>query len=229
MSDDEETKHGDTDMLQEQEVVQQQQSAAPTLSKSWAIKTAHVPTFTGGKITHCHTHGLSSETSEIPFMLLPVGGDVAIVDANKGIKLGTVRGEDSPHADDEDEEEGIDADAITAYALSWNDQIILTCSHNSILRQYALGKPSSSSLVSLLKTWGKSGHTLPVTELEFHKSSVFCATGSVDGSVRIWDVRGAYVTHVFCGRIWRRQWDALCHCYAMAVRYAAIDNNHWSG
>jgi U3 small nucleolar RNA-associated protein 13 len=208
--------------------------AAPTLSKTWAIRAAHVPTFTGGKITHCHGKGIyvpivakaataeSDDTASVlptpastPFLLTPVGGDVAVVDAARGVKMGTVRGQDSPlgggRDEDGEEEDGSDADAITAYALSGNDQIILTCSYNSLIRQYTVREPkdassvtagatakeSSSSPVQLIKTWGKSGHTLPVTEIEFHRSNIFAATGSVDGSVRIWDVRGAYVTHVF--------------------------------
>jgi U3 small nucleolar RNA-associated protein 13 len=211
--------------------------AAPTLSKTWAVKAAHVPTFTGGKITHCHGKGIyvpvapkgpatatdesDEDPSELPtpsstpFLLLPVGGDVAVVDAARGVKMGTVRGKDAPLTggadDDGEEEDGIDADAVTAYSLSGNDQIILTCSHNSLIRQYAVREPpkettgtaksvstkESSSPIQFIKTWGKSGHTLPVTEIEFHRSNIFAATGSVDGSVRVWDVRGAYVTHVF--------------------------------
>jgi len=222
--------------------------AAPTLSKTWGVRAAHVPTFTGGKITHCNTAGIATTKSALvaatatggsdetavavastatatvtvnttPFLLLPVGGDVAVVDASRGVKIGTVRGKDIVGEDEDDQDEGIDADAITAYALAGNDQILITCSHNSLLRQYAVrdansstganntvavAASSSSSLesatqppVKLIKTWGKSGHTLPVTALEFHRSNIFVASASVDGSVRVWDVRGAYVTHVF--------------------------------
>jgi U3 small nucleolar RNA-associated protein 13 len=202
--------------------------AAPILSKSWAVQTAHVPTFTGGKIRHSsgttftavtaiindtrsstdHDQGLSEPALQAngAFLLLPVGGDVAIVDAQLGVKRGTVRGQsdDAIWAQDDEldeDQDGIDADAITAYALAHNDQTIVTCSHSSLLRQYALlptrTTPQHAKPAQLIKTWGKSGHTLPVTELAFHRSNVFCATGSVDGSARVWDVRGGFCTHVF--------------------------------
>ncbi len=44
-------------------------------------------------------------------------------------------------------------------------------------------------------SFGKSGHSLPVTKVSFHPSGIFFATGSVDGLVKIWDTRNNYATH----------------------------------
>jgi WD40 repeat protein len=44
-------------------------------------------------------------------------------------------------------------------------------------------------------SFGKSGHSLPVTKVAFHPSGIFFATGSVDGFVKVWDVRNGYATH----------------------------------
>jgi len=44
-------------------------------------------------------------------------------------------------------------------------------------------------------SFGKSGHSLPVTKVVFHLSGIFFATGSVDGLVKVWDVRNGYATH----------------------------------
>lgn len=167
-------------------------SKMPSLSKSWYNSASHVPTFTGGKVSHCHKHDPDSPAD--PFLLLPVHGDLAIVDAVRGVKLGTIRGEDALGEED-DEDDGVDFDAITSYALTHKDQTIITCTRNNILNQYSISDDDRST--KLVKTWGRSGHSLPVTNMEFHISDVFLATGSVDGTVRVFDVRGAFVTHVF--------------------------------
>mmetsp|Transcript_7549 Transcript_7549/g.22069 ORF Transcript_7549/g.22069 Transcript_7549/m.22069 type:complete len:1079 (+) Transcript_7549:194-3430(+) len=211
------------------------------LSKSWSVASAHVPTFTGGRVTHSYHNtaqkGGSDDPDEIdrrhknPFLLLPVHGDVAVVDATKGIKLGTVRGGSGADAaggysgadvgDDDDEEDGVDQDGIMAYALDHGNRCIMTCARNNMLRQYSIirtvreedlsemdeiDKPEDDEESSdkkimtkteLVQTWGRSGHTLPVTTMAYHDSDIFLATGSVDGTVRIWDTRGRYVTHVF--------------------------------
>jgi hypothetical protein len=148
-----------------------------SLSKSWVIKSAHVPTYTGGKVSHCHKS--DEELSGSPFLLLPVHGDLAVVDAGRGVKLGSLRGEDA--LDDDDEDEGADLDAITSHVLDNKNQMIITCTRNNVLHQYSISEDDRST--KLTKTWGRSGHSLPVTQMEFHMSNVFLATGSVDLSL----------------------------------------------
>jgi len=214
----------------------------PALSKSWAVASAHVPIFTGGNFVPFQLSPQSSTSAagtadrseakkddesmeiddaddhtRIPCLLLPVNGDVVVVDANRGVRLGSVRhgntigNSNLSNQGDEFDDEGVDGDAITAYALSRNNKILITCTHNHLLRQYALeaeqlatdssqNSAFSSSMkvsIQLQKTWGKSGHSLPVSLMEFHRSNVFVATASVDGTVRIFDVRGGHVTHIF--------------------------------
>ncbi|KAL7542928.1 hypothetical protein ACHAXR_012213 [Thalassiosira sp. AJA248-18] len=62
-------------------------------------------------------------------------------------------------------------------------------------------QPSFQSVTSITDpakvafSFGKSGHSLPVTKVAFHPSGIFFATGSVDGLVKVWDVRNGYATH----------------------------------
>mmetsp|Transcript_5657 Transcript_5657/g.11742 ORF Transcript_5657/g.11742 Transcript_5657/m.11742 type:complete len:1031 (+) Transcript_5657:13-3105(+) len=202
---------GDVMDIEDKQVDDQEEASASkpqtSLSKSFAIRTRHDATFTGGKVTHCYTTGLETtgddDAERRPFLVLPVGGDLAFVDAKRGTSLGSVRGLANGTVGEDDNDQ-VDMDAITVHALSYNDQILMTCSHNNIIRQYSVEKlPSKegenkvASVVSLTKNWGKSGHALPTTLMQFHLSNVFLATGSVDGTSRIWDVRGGYMTHVF--------------------------------
>lgn len=178
------------------------------LSKSWSIQSSHVPIYTGGKLTLSSTTSKDEDDETSPFILLPVSGNLALVDAARGRRLATVRPDnDGQDDDDDDEDDGIDRDAITSYCLSHKtSDLLVTCSQNLILRQYAIQKDDTNNndqqqqpcmTLELVKTWGRSGHTLPVTQMAMHTSNTFVATGSVDGTVRIWDVRGGFCTHVF--------------------------------
>merc|ERR1712166_1460804 len=121
---------------------------------------------TGGKVTHSYSNivvegnnddeDVDDKTTALnPFLLLPVHGDLAIVDARKGIKLGTVRGGSGLDAsgengtgedfdnDDDDEDEGVDQESITSYALDHKNQFIVTCSRNNMLKQYSVIRSST--------------------------------------------------------------------------------------
>lgn len=49
--------------------------------------------------------------------------------------------------------------------------------------------------VSLLKTL--KPHITPVVTIEVDNTSTLVATGSADGVIKVWDIRGAYLTHTF--------------------------------
>src|SRR5436853_3649344 len=68
------------------------------------------------------------------------------------------------------------------------------------MRVYAL-KPSLTSssaiLVELLRTL--KPHQSPVVTVAVDETSTLLATGAADGVVKVWDIRGGYVTHTFRG------------------------------
>jgi WD40 repeat protein len=205
----------ETSIQQEQP---QNENTKPTLSKSWTEQSAHAPSYSGGKVTLCntrgtrHLYGYNDDTKEdnttTPFILSPCAGDLTLIDAVRGVKARTIReGCSGPGGDDEDEEEdeSLDTDAIVTYALSSNDCDLITASRNNILRHYDIsGSPSHSYSgadgrggAKVRKVLGRSGHELPISCIEFHCSGIFFATGSIDGNVKVWDLRGGYATHSF--------------------------------
>ncbi|KAI8813629.1 WD40-repeat-containing domain protein [Cladochytrium replicatum] len=50
---------------------------------------------------------------------------------------------------------------------------------------------------TLLRSW--KAHEAPVLAMDFDSTSTLLATGSADGSVRVWDIDGGFCTHVFRG------------------------------
>lgn len=214
------------------------------LSKSWSLQSSHVPIYTGGNIATASVEVITriktiqtdegdvQETAEaraVQLMLLPVAGNVSVVDAASGRRLASLRPETEMAIadDDDDDEDGVDYEAITAFCCTHGNEFehsipkvkpqddhvrIFTCSRNLLLRQYRLLPPPAlsshisedNSIDASLKCWtvelehnfGKAQHTLPVNLLCLHSSCAFLATGSVDGTVRVWDIHRRYVTHV---------------------------------
>ena len=205
-----------------------QKAPKPTMSKSWSELSSHAPSYTGGKVTLCHTRGTKNlygcneenndgsmsleeiATNKQVFLLAPCSGDLSLIDAARGIKARTIREgcSDAINAGDngqDDDHERLDDDAIVAYALAPNDCDLITTDRNNVLRHYDIsGSPSHSYMgadgkgpAKVRKVLGRSGHDLPISCIEFHCSGIFFATGSVDGNVKVWDLRGGYATHSF--------------------------------
>ena len=204
--------------------IKQEQSLKPaTLSKSWTQVSAHSPSYSGGKVVSCvgkgirnlyglhdgqeekdqaneEGEGILSTNKVTPFILAPCGGDLSIIDADRGIKVRTIRNgyagtinnitslnnEEDHQEEDNDDNEFIDTEAIVSFALAPNDIDLVTSCRNNILRHYDLSStPSNVNLSSsdgkgshpVNKILGKSGHQLPVSHIEFHCSGIFFATG----------------------------------------------------
>ena len=67
------------------------------------------------------------------------------------------------------------------------------------MRIYALTLSASDDLIEpeLLRTL--KPHTAPVVVSAVDRTGTLLATGGADGVVKVWDTRGAYVTHTFHG------------------------------
>merc|ERR1712166_835074 len=140
------------------------------------------------------------------------GVKLGTVRGGNGYNIGI---DDDGNGEDVDEEEdGVDQEGITSYALDHNNQFLVTCSRNNMVQQYSVSSEleedddddddemedmneeglstKTRKLITktkLLQTWGRSGHSLPVTIMAYHDSNIFLATGSVDGTISIHNLR----------------------------------------
>jgi len=141
----------------EDEVMNTSSSQQPAISKSWAALTTHSPCYTGGTVAFSHENNLSStasdEESPQPFILAQRGGDVSIIEAATGLLLRTVRkgaafeggfalDENENEDEDDAEEEMLDAEAITAFALSPNNREMIAVTRSHLVRKYNLAVPA---------------------------------------------------------------------------------------
>jgi U3 small nucleolar RNA-associated protein 13 len=188
------------------------------LSKSWTMKSVHGPLYTGGKIVVIPPDTvLQNQTSVIVTQVL---GDVCFTDLSTDERLCNLQelenGDNPIVSEDSDYNDNVtnnkyDRNAITAYGITDNYTAMMTCTQSNLLRFYTIlpmdrkaqeSELSSKKQISLQKRWSqRSGHSLPVTDIQFHSSHALAATAAVDGTVRVWDVRNpqqsAFVTHVF--------------------------------
>lgn len=77
---------------------------------------------------------------------------------------------------------------------------LIVCSRSMSMRIYALtfaGDAAISQDPVLLKTLRP--HSSPVITIAADQSGTLAATGSADGTIKVWDIRGGYLTHTFRG------------------------------
>ncbi|KAI5921358.1 WD40-repeat-containing domain protein [Camillea tinctor] len=129
------------------------------------------------------------------------GGAIAIEDGAR--ILATTLGEDAILTDLKTGKhitkvEG-DGELISTLILTPSASHLIICSRSLSMRIYALNRtPSSDSIEPQLVRTVKP-HSTPVVVLAVDKTSTLLATGGTDGSVKVWDISGGYVTHTFRG------------------------------
>ncbi|KAG8145348.1 hypothetical protein E2320_011902 [Naja naja] len=126
------------------------------------------------KIESFYTGGPIQVTQAGDYMFCACGSKVNIVDIETG---------DIVHSIEQDDET-----EITVFALSDDDEILVTGSQALLLKQWDwLGNKCT-------RTW-KAVHTAPVASMTFDPSSTLLATGGCDSTIKIWDIPRQYCTH----------------------------------
>lgn len=114
-----------------------------------------------------------------------LGEEVVITDLGTGELLARIEG---------------DGEVLTVISLTPSATHLIACSRSLSMRIYTLQQLEDGSPLinaTLMKTL--KPHTTPVITAVIDRTGTLLATGGADGVVKIWDIRGGYVTHTFHG------------------------------
>ncbi|KAL9617430.1 MAG: hypothetical protein Q9160_007787 [Pyrenula sp. 1 TL-2023] len=92
-----------------------------------------------------------------------------------------------------------DGEPSTSLAISPSASHLVICSRSLSMKVYALNQPEDDNKIeaSLIRT--VKPHTTPVVSVAIDPTGSLLATGAADGSIKVWDIKGGYVTHTFHG------------------------------
>jgi U3 small nucleolar RNA-associated protein 13 len=133
------------------------------------------PIYTGGDVAIA-ANGRTLATS--------LGEDVSITNLQTGVSLARVEG---------------DGEVLTALLLTPNATHLIACSRSLSMRIYALDEEEASGAIDATLVRTLKPHTTPVVSATVDSTGTLIATGSADGVIKVWDIRGGYVTHTFRG------------------------------
>lgn len=124
-----------------------------------------------------YSGGAVAVTSDAAWLATTFGSDVHIVESLTSRILHKIRG---------------DGEDVQSLTLARDDTFLITASRSLSLHFYAL--PEMDHVRTIPKA-----HEAPVALMAVDPTSSLVATGSADGSVKVWDIRKGYCTHVFRG------------------------------
>ncbi|KAI2621730.1 U3 small nucleolar RNA-associated protein [Hypoxylon sp. NC1633] len=131
------------------------------------------PIFTGGAV---------SLENGARVLATTLGEDAVLTDIKTGKHITTVEG---------------DGELISTLTLTPSGSHLIICSRSLSMRIFSLKKSGDSIEVQLIRTL--KPHATPVVVLAVDRTSTLLATGGTDGSIKVWDINGGYVTHTFRG------------------------------
>ncbi|KAJ5711511.1 hypothetical protein N7488_005667 [Penicillium malachiteum] len=133
-----------------------------------------------------YTGGSTALDASGRILLSCIGEDALIVDLETGDQLASLEG---------------DGEIITSLAITPSASHAIVCSRSMSMRIYTLSpfeegaQSVEAKLVRTLKP-----HPAPVVTTAIDETGTLLATGGADGSVKVWDIRGGYITHTFHDR-----------------------------
>ncbi|KAL4921281.1 small nucleolar ribonucleoprotein complex subunit [Aspergillus aurantiobrunneus] len=132
-----------------------------------------------------YTGGSTALDASGRLLVACVNEDALVVDLETGDQLAILEG---------------DGEVITSLAITPSASHVILCSRSMSMRIYSLTPHDDTSrtfetkLVRSLKP-----HTAPVVTTATDPTNTLLATGAADGSIKVWDIRGGYITHSFHG------------------------------
>ncbi|TWW69934.1 transducin beta-like protein 3 [Takifugu flavidus] len=132
---------------------------------NYAVSSKIEPFYKGGKVQ------ISKDEN---YIFCTCGSRINVLEISTGKIVHSVE-----HDDQED---------ITSFALSSDDELLVTASRALLLKQWDWRQAQCT------RSW-RAIHTAPVASMDFDSTSTLLATGGCDGTIKIWDVVKQYCTH----------------------------------
>lgn len=132
---------------------------------NYAVSSKIEPFYKGGKV---------QISKDEQFIFCTCGSRVNVLEISTGKIVHSVE-----HDDQED---------ITSFALSCDDEMLVTASRALLLKQWDWRQAQCT------RSW-RAIHTVPVASMTFDPTSTLLATGGCDGTIKLWDVVKQYCTH----------------------------------
>ncbi|KAJ5112318.1 hypothetical protein N7532_000363 [Penicillium argentinense] len=136
-----------------------------------------------------YTGGSTALDSSGRILLSCVSEDANIVDLETGDQLASLEG---------------DGEIITSLAITPSASHAVVCSRSMTMRIYELSPfdfdDKSTQVIEAKPIRTLKPHTSPVVTTAIDHTGTLLATGAADGSIKVHDIRGGFVTHTFNDR-----------------------------
>ncbi|KAI2623463.1 WD40-repeat-containing domain protein [Xylaria nigripes] len=133
------------------------------------------PIFTGGAV---------AIENDARILATTLGEDAILTDIKTGKHLARIEG---------------DGELISTLTLTPSGSHLIICSRSLSMRIYSLQKTPATESIEPQLVRTLRAHTTPVVVLAVDRTSTLLATGGTDGSIKVWDIKGGYITHTFRG------------------------------
>ncbi|KAI1438712.1 WD40-repeat-containing domain protein, partial [Xylaria sp. CBS 124048] len=142
---------------------------------TFAASEVFRPIFTGGAVSIENSARILATT---------LGEDAILTNIKTGKHLAKIDG---------------DGELISTLTLTPSGSHLIICSRSLSMRIYSLQRSQADESIEPRLVRTLRAHATPVLVLAVDKTSTLLATGGTDGSIKVWDINGGYVTHTFRG------------------------------